>query len=145
MANLHFTIHINAPREKVWATMLEDESYREWTSVFMPGSYYEGDWSEGSKMRFLGPHPENGKVSGMAAIVKENRPNEFISLEHYAEIHEDVEQVWAQTGFENYTFMEAEDGTDVIVDMLNVPDEYAPMFEEIWPGSLQKLKEITEA
>ena len=144
MAQLHYTIHINAPVQKVWDTMLDDVSYREWTGVFMPGSYYEGDWSEGSKMRFLGPHPESDKVSGMAAIVKEHRPLEFISLAHYAEIHEDVEHAWAKTGYENYTFTATDDGTDVAVDMIDVPDEYAEMFDESWPPSLAKLKEITE-
>lgn len=39
MNKLHFEVHINAPKEKVWNMMLEDATYRQWTEVFMPGSY----------------------------------------------------------------------------------------------------------
>ena len=81
MERLHFSIDINAPREKVWNTMLEDQTYREWTSEFMPGSYYEGDWSQGSKITFLGPD-EKGKLGGMVARVTENRRPERIAVEH---------------------------------------------------------------
>ena len=41
--------------------MLADDTYREWTSAFHPGSYYKGDWSEGSKILFLGPG-DDGEV-----------------------------------------------------------------------------------
>lgn len=33
---LHFTITINAPKEKVWDTMLQDTTFREWTAPFNP-------------------------------------------------------------------------------------------------------------
>ncbi|MEX2593834.1 MAG: hypothetical protein WD426_13755 [Anditalea sp.] len=36
---LHFSKRINAPKEKVWDTMLKDETYREWTSAFTEGSH----------------------------------------------------------------------------------------------------------
>lgn len=53
MKKLHFSIQIKAPKEKVWQTMLDDPTYRQWTRVFMPGSYFEGAWEEGSKIRFV--------------------------------------------------------------------------------------------
>ncbi len=144
MKNLSYTIHITAPVSKVWSTLLDDVTYREWSATFMPGSYYEGDWSEGSVMRFLTSHPEDGTVSGMLSRVKKHRPQEFISLEHYAEIRSNVETAWPRTGFENYTVKAVEGGTELTVDMLNVPDEYASMFDESWPPSLGKVKELAE-
>jgi len=54
MQKLHFTQHINAPREKVWDIMLSDTTYREWTKPFNAGSFYEGSWDEGSDIKFLG-------------------------------------------------------------------------------------------
>lgn len=145
MKNLRYSITIRAPREQVWHTMLDDATYRLWSATFMPGSYFEGDWSEGSAMRFLAKDPESGAVGGMAATVKENRPGEFISLEHYAEVHDGAEERWPEPGFENYTFADVDGGTEVTVDMLNVPDEYAGMFDESWPKALETLKEIVEA
>lgn len=144
MINLHYSAQINAPREKVWKTMLDDVTYREWTTVFSPGSYYQGDWSEGSKMLFLGPSPEDGKEGGMAAIVKENRPQEFMSLEYHAEIRDGVEVPMEGNGFENYSLKDKEGGTEVSIDLLNLPDEYADMFNEAWPKALETLKELAE-
>ena len=144
MADLHFSIQISAPRAKVWDTMLSDATYREWTSVFMPGSYFKGDWSEGSKMLFLGPNESGEGEGGMVSRVKENRPGEFISLEHLAEIRDGVETPWGNAGFENYTFKDSEEGTEVQIDILNLPEEYADMFNDSWPAALQKLKELAE-
>ena len=79
---IHKTIHINAPRAKVWDTMLDDATYRQWTASFCPGSYYKGSWQEGSKMLFLGPNPETGVEGGLVSYIKENRLHEFISIEH---------------------------------------------------------------
>jgi uncharacterized protein YndB with AHSA1/START domain len=144
MIDLHYSIQIDAPREKVWEVMLNDATYREWTATFMPGSYYQGDWAEGSKMLFLGPAGEGKKDGGMAAIVKENRPQEFISLEYHAEIHDGVEVPMKGTGFENYTLQDKDGGTEVSVDLLGLPDEYADMFDDSWPKALETLKEIAE-
>ena len=41
MKQLTFSTTIDAPKEIVWRTMLEDETYREWTSAFQEGSYGE--------------------------------------------------------------------------------------------------------
>ena len=128
--------------------MLEDATYREWTSVFNPsGSYYEGSWEEGSDMRFLGPDTD-GTVSGMISRIKESRPYDFISIQHLGEIHKGEEKLWPQEqwggaeAFENYTFKEVDGGTEVVVDMIGVPDEYAEMFKDMWPKGLEKLKEL---
>ncbi|TVP98486.1 MAG: hypothetical protein EA359_18295 [Balneolaceae bacterium] len=55
METLHFSITINAPKETVWHIMLGENTYREWTDVFMPGSHFVGNWNEGSKIHFLSP------------------------------------------------------------------------------------------
>ncbi len=34
MSKLNFSIVIDAPKEKVWDTMLEDKTYRIWTEAF---------------------------------------------------------------------------------------------------------------
>lgn len=144
MANLHYSIHINAPRTHVWDVMLGDATYREWSSVFMPGSYFKGDWSEGSKILFLGPGAEGEKEGGMSAVVKENREHEFVSVEHKGEIRDGVEVPYDSTGTESYTFEDKEGGTEVSVDLTGLPDEYQDMFNEAWPKALEKLKELAE-
>ncbi len=149
MQKLHFSIMIQAPKEKVWHTMLDDQSYREWTTVFNPGSYYKGDWSKGSKILFLGPHPDGSGEAGMVSRIADNKPYEYISIEHLGLIKDGVEDATSEAAkkmtpaFENYTFVEKDGATEVVVD-IDVDDEYREMFEKMWLEALPLLKEIAE-
>ncbi len=149
MEKIHFSIFINAPREKVWNTMLDKETYKEWTGSFNPGSDYQGSWEEGEKMLFIGPDPETGEEGGMVSRIKENRKYEFISIEHIGIIKNGVEDTESEEAkkwtpsFENYTFVEKDGGTELMIDQ-DMDAEYKPMFEEMWPKALQALKELSE-
>ena len=127
--------------------MLDDATYREWTKPFEPTSYYEGNWEEGSKILFLSDTP--GGQMGMVSRIKENRPYEFLSIEHLGIVKDGVEdteseeaKAWAPA-FENYTFTEKDGGTEVSVDM-DIDDEHKAMFEDVWPKALAVLKELAE-
>jgi len=145
MQKLHFSVLINAPKEKVWDTMLDDVTYRQWTTAFNPGSCYKGSWEEGSEIRFVSEDVE----TGMLSRIKENRLHEFISIEHVGMINEGVidttsDEVKKWTpAFENYTFTEVEGGTEVSVD-IDVNEEYKDMFSEMWPRALESLKMLSE-
>ncbi|MBP9771692.1 MAG: SRPBCC domain-containing protein [Candidatus Pacebacteria bacterium] len=150
MQKLHFSIHINASKEKVWNTMLEDATYRQWTAPFNPaGSYYEGSWDEGAEMRFLGPSQDGSTIGGMISRIKENRLHEFLSIEHLGMIENGVidtasEKVKAWTpAFENYTFTEKDGGTELTIDA-DSNEEYAEMFSDMWPKALEILKGLAE-
>ncbi|MCK6562864.1 SRPBCC domain-containing protein [candidate division KSB1 bacterium] len=149
MNKLRFSIVINAPKAKVWNTMLDDKTYREWTEAFTPGSHYVGDWSTGSKILFLGPDPKTGQLGGMVSRIKENRLHEHISIEHLGVVQDgkedttsDAVKAWAGA-HENYAFKEKAGATEVLVD-IDINDEYKDMFQDMWPKALQKLKELAE-
>ena len=149
MSDLRFAMAIDATREKVWNTLLEDATYRERTAPFNPaGSYFKGDWSKGSKMLFIGIDAETGnEAGGMFAEIADSRPNEFVSIKHLGELKDGVEVPWPnpdQVGFENYTLTDIDGGTEVLVEMLNIPDEWTEMMNDMWPKALAKLKEIAE-
>lgn len=148
MEKLHFSITIKAPKEKVWETMLDENTYKQWTDVFGHGSHYKGTWEEGSKILFLAPS-QNGKMQGMVSRIKENKKYEFISIEHLGMITDGIEnttseeiKAWAGAT-ENYTFKEKNGETQVLVDTDTV-EEYKKMFEDTWPRALQKLKSLSE-
>lgn len=151
MQKLQQSIHINAPREKVWDIMLSDATYREWTKPFNPaGSWYEGDWSAvGSTIRFLGPDPESGKAGGMIARVKEYRKPEHVAVEHYGMILDGVEDTTSEEvkkwspSIEAYTFTEKDGGTQVDISV-DINEEHAAMFQELWPKALTELKRLSE-
>lgn len=150
MKKLHFAIMIHAPVQRVWETVTGKETYPKWTEPFNPGSYYQGDWSEGSKMLFLGPDPKTGKEGGMVSRIAENRPYEFLSIEHIGLMSDGVEDMTSEEvkkwtpAFENYTFKEMNGDTEFLVD-IDVADEYEQTFTEMWPNALEKLKELCEA
>lgn len=144
MKIMHFSINISAPKEKVWRAMLEQEGYKAWTSEFGAGSYYEGSWDKGQRIRFLGPG--NG---GMISMIAENKPYEFVSIKHLGFIKDGVEdtdsaevKAWAPS-FENYSFSEKNGVTEVRVDVDELP-EMEEFMATTWPKALEQLKRICE-
>lgn len=93
MEKITFTTIINAPREKVWNTMLEKDTYQEWTVPFHEGSTYDGNWEEGSEMKFIGPS-EDGSIGGMYALIAVSRPYEFVSIKHLGEFKDGEKIPW---------------------------------------------------
>ena len=145
MKKLHFAISIQSPKEHVWKKMLAPDTYRQWTEAFGQGSYYEGSWDKGAKIKFLSPGGE-----GMTAVIAENRKFEFVSIRHLGLVKDGVEdtespeaKAWAPA-YENYTFTEKGGVTEVRVD-LDSNEEFEKMFEDLWPKALSLLKQICES
>ncbi len=149
MKKLNFSIVINAPKEKVWHSMLDDKTYRIWTEAFSPGSHFKGNWEKGNKILFLGPG-ENGEMGGMVSRIKENKLYQFISIEHLGEVKNGIEDTTSEAikkwagALENYTFNEKNSTTELLIEMDSI-EEYEEMFKDMWPKALQKLKEIAES
>ena len=150
MKTLHFSTKIDAPAEVVWETMLDDATYRQWTSVFHPGSFFEGSWLPGSEIRFLGDGEGEHGIGGMVGVIAEHRPHEFVSIEYTGlmvngEIDTESEYARKLKGtHENYTFSEADRVTTLTVD-LDTDEQDADMFEEMWPKALDRLTALAEA
>jgi len=150
MANLNYTIDIEAPKQKVWQVMLELDTYKEWTGAFHPGSTYEGSWDKGSKIKFVSE--DDRKLSGIFSQIAENIPYEYVSIEHLGEIVDGKEDMTSESAkqwsgsHENYRFTEKDGITTVDVELTgdNLGDEIRKMFDGMWLRSLQKLKEICE-
>lgn len=144
MKRIQFKQLIDAPREKVWETLWNDETYREWTSVFSEGSRAETDWQKGSKVLFL-----SGTGEGMVSMIEDNIPNEFMSIKHLGILKNGVEDLnneeareW-QGALENYTLKYVDEKTELTVDM-DITAEYEDHFKKTWPQALDKLKAIAE-
>lgn len=144
METLHFSIKINAPKKRVWDTMLADETFRLWAGEISEGAYYQGDWEQGSKITFI-----NASGNGVLSRIAENKPYELILIENYGVIENGVEKTkspeaaLAADMHESYTFRETGGATEVSVST-NTDDEYKPIFERAWPKALLKLKALCE-
>ena len=149
MKKLRYSVQIDAPPPIVWNTMLEDETYRDWTSVFAPGSYYVGAWEEGSKMLFLGPDPEGGEPGGMVSTIQEVRPHRRVAIKHIGMVRNGVEDTHSEAvkawgdALETYEFREVDGGTEVVVE-LEIEESYQETFDDTWPKALDRLKELAE-
>lgn len=144
MQKLHFSTIIAAAPKAVWDIMLAPDTFNDWTSAFMAGSYYEGSWEQGAKIRFLAPGG-----SGMVSEIAENRPNEYMSIRHLGLVTNGVEDIDSDTvkswapAYENYRFSAVDEGTRLDVDMDVLPD-HAAMMSETWPKALVRLKDLCE-
>jgi uncharacterized protein YndB with AHSA1/START domain len=148
MEKLTFEIKIDAPVSKVYQNMLDEKTYAEWTSIFNPSSHFKGSWEKGSKILFLGSDSDDN-LGGMVSRIKENIPNEYVSIEHLGVVQNDKEIVsgpdvegWAGS-LENYTFAKQGNSTKLSVEM-DSNLEFKSYFEETWPKALEKLKAICE-
>ncbi len=144
LKKLHFATTINAPKNKVWDIMWEDESYKSWTSVFCEGSHAISDWNTGSSILFL-----DGKNDGMYSIIENKIPGEQISFRHIGEIKNGIEEPvndktkdWSG-GLEKYTLKES-GGFTVLNVELDIVENFLEYFNETFPKALQKLKELAE-
>jgi uncharacterized protein YndB with AHSA1/START domain len=145
MERQEYRITIDAPKEKVWKALWDVDSYRSWTSAFAEGSTVKTEnWKKGSKVLF-----HDGSGNGMVARVEENIPNRYMSFRHLGEVKDGVEDTtsdkvkeWAGAT-ENYTLNEDGGKTEVVVDM-DLNEEFAEMFKDIWPKALKNLKELAE-
>jgi hypothetical protein len=145
MEKQQFNIAIDAPREKVWNLLWDNETYPVWTSVFSPGSRAETDWKEGSQVLFLGAENE-----GMISLIASKKPNEFMSFKHLGTVKNGVidtdskqTKEWAGA-LENYTLKTVNGKTELTVDM-DITEEFKDYFQQTWPKALEKLKEMAES
>jgi len=149
MTKLNYSISINAPKDTVWHTMLDLDTYKLWTEAFFPGSYYEGSWEKGSEIRFVAE--ADGGKSGMLGCIVENIPCEFVSIEYLGELENgklkttDGSSLWVGA-HENYSFTETGGLTKLEVELRadNGGDELTETFDAMWPKALQKLREMCE-
>jgi uncharacterized protein YndB with AHSA1/START domain len=145
---MHFEIKINCEAEKVYKIMLEESSYKEWTTAFNATSHYKGSWNKGSEIVFLGTDKQ-GNTGGMASKIKENIPGRFISIEHQGSISNGKETTrgyiadeWSGA-LENYTFTDLH-GTTLLQIDIDCILKFKSYFKKTWPEALNKLKSICE-
>ena len=141
---IQFDATINAPVAKVWDFMIGQNTYPRWAAAFTEGSYYDGSWSEGSRIKFLAPSGD-----GMLAEIAESRLHEFISIRHIGFIFNGAEDTesesvrsWAPA-YENYTFSAVDGGTKVVVDQ-DVLADFEQFLVDAWPKALDSLRQHCE-
>ncbi|MBP9197023.1 MAG: SRPBCC domain-containing protein [Saprospiraceae bacterium] len=141
-----FEIEIPAPVAKVYSSMIDPIHYKTWTAAFNETSHFKGSWDKGSDIHFIGQDQE-GNVGGMVSRIKENKMNQFISIEHLGLIQGEeiitegpMLESWAGA-LENYYFIDKGESTMLRVQM-DTNEEFKGYFETTWPKALEVLKTL---
>jgi uncharacterized protein YndB with AHSA1/START domain len=142
MKEIQFTIEIDAPKEKVWDTLWQDETLRQWAGIIDPGTYMAGELKEGNEVQFISA--ENGY--GVTSLVEKLTPGEFLLLRHQADTQEngrrEREKEWTG-GKESYS-LAAKDGTTTLTAAFDVPPEMEEYFKASYPKALERVKVLAE-
>ncbi|MFZ5428592.1 MAG: SRPBCC domain-containing protein [Bacteroidota bacterium] len=143
---IRFQVDINAPADKVYQQLIDDQGYREWTAVFNPTSHFVGTWEKDTEMLFVG-HDENGVMHGMVSKIRENIPGKTIIMEHLRAYrtgeNPNVDLDPWSGFFESYHLSEKGPSTVFMVETDTTPD-FLDYFLVTWPKALAILKEMCE-
>lgn len=142
MNEMQFQIVIHAPKEKVWDTLWQDKTFRQWAGIIDPGTYMDGALQEGNEVQFISA--ENGY--GVTSLVDKLVPNEFLLLKHQADTQEsgsqEREKEWTG-GKESYALTER-DGTTTLTVAFDIPPQLEEYFAANYPKALERVKILAE-
>ena len=145
LKNIHKSIEINAPAEKVWKVLLGADYIKIWYTAFGEGLEAKTDWQLGSKAVF-----NDQKGDGMIGRIITNEPNKKITIEYDGFMVKGQEDFTSEAALatkgsqETYTLVSASNGTalDITCDM---DENYFDMMSGMWENAVQKIKKLSEA
>ncbi len=144
MKRLEFTIEINAPKEKIWQSLWEDASYRNWASVFCEGTYAKSNWNEGDSIYFL-----SADGRGMNSVIDKKVENQYIAFKHISEMKDfkpqpvdEAASEWSG-GMEIYELISNQSSITLKV-LMDTLEKYIEYFETTFPKALERVKELSE-
>lgn len=143
MERLEFSIDIEAPRERVWEVLWDDETFRDWTRAFADdasGARLESDWEEGSRFEYF-----EGDA-GSYGVIETLVPAEHVVFRHLGDIDggEDRPSNDEDRFVEEYRLEQAGDITTLRLSQDAPPPEHRDMFEAAIPRALERLRQLAE-
>ncbi len=142
MKEMQFSIEINATKERVWDTLWQDKTFRQWASIIDPETYMVGDLKEGNEIQFI----SSASGYGVTSLVEKLVAGEFLLLRHRADTQEhgkrEREKQWTG-GKESYS-LEEKNGTTTLTAAFDVPSELEEMFKVSYPKALERVKLLAE-
>jgi L-rhamnose mutarotase len=139
MVTLKYKIYIDAPREKVWEKLWDDETHRKWAKAFTPEFHAKSDWNESDPIQFL-----DGKNNGMFGVIETKIDNEVMVFKHLGDMLDgvEVERDWA--GAREQYFLLNRDGKTKLKVSVDVLTESIDYMNETFPKALEALKLLAE-
>lgn len=141
MKEMEFLVEINATKQKVWDTLWQDATFRQWAGIIDPGTYMVGDLQEGNEVQYISA---NG--FGVTSLVEKVVVGEFLLLKHRADTQDqgkqEREKEW--TGGQECYALDEKDGTTTLTVAFDVPPELEGYFASNFPIALKRVKVLAE-
>ncbi len=142
---LEFSIDIKAENTAIWKGLWDENSYRQWASIFFEGSYVVADnWQEGNTIHFLGPDQ-----NGIYSLIKKHIPNKIIEFKHIGNVVAGKEQPiddetikW--TGATEIYRITEQNGINTLRVEIDVMDEHLKFMTNTFPKALKKIKNTSQ-
>jgi hypothetical protein len=142
MKEMQFLIEIHATKVKVWDTLWQGETFRQWAGIIDPETYMIGDLQVGNEVQFISA--ANGY--GVTSLVEKFIAGEFLLLRHRADTKDhgkrERKKEWTG-GTESYSLTE-KDGTTTLTVTFGVPPELEEYFKVNYPKALERVKVLAE-
>jgi len=142
MKELQFSIEINASKERVWATLWEYVSFRDWANIIDEGTYMKGEMKEGNEIQFI----SSANGYGVTSLIEKLTPNEFVLFRHSANTKEngqkEREKEWTG-GKKSYSLSEKNEVTTLLVKT-DVPEELEETFQVRIPKAQERIKTLAK-
>jgi len=146
MKKIQLSKTFKATQEQLWELIVDADHYRFWTAAFSEGSDFVGDWTPGSKIRFVADNP-SGSENGMLAEIAESNWPEFISIHHLGlvmdgipDYESSIAKEWTPA-FENYQLIKDSDDECTFKLEQDVPESHADDLLESWNNALKAMEE----
>ena len=138
---MQFSIEIEAPRKKVWQTLWEDKTFRDWGSIIDEGQYMVGELAEGNEVQFI-----SAEGLGVTSVIEKLIPNEYIAFKQVADTMDSGKQErdkeWTG-GTESFELSEKNNITNLIVK-IDIPPGLEEIFKDKFPKALERVKILAE-
>lgn len=141
MKKTQFVVEINAAKERVWDTLWQDKTFRQWAGIIDPGTHMVGELKEGSEVQFI-----SGNGYGVTSLVEKLTPSEFLLLRHRADTQDEGKRERAEEwtgGKESYSLTEKA-GITTLTATFDVPLEMEEYFKVNYPKALERVKALSE-
>lgn len=140
---MQFSIEISAPKAKVWDTLWQDKTFRDWAGLIDPGTYMTGELKQGNEVQFISA--ENGY--GVTSLVAKLVPGEYLLLKHQADTQNTGTRERAKewTGGEESYQLTEKNGTTILTATFGVPPEMEDYFKTNYPKALDRVKVLAES
>jgi len=143
MKEFQYTIQINATKERVWTTLWDDLTFRDWAGIIDEGTYMKGEMIEGNRIQYISS--VNGY--GVTSLIEKLIPNVFIQLRHCADTKEsgaqEREKEWTG-GTESYSLVE-KNGVTTLIFITDFPEELEEILSVSFPKALERVRTLAES